>query len=88
MNFYVLMESLYRRYGEPDREPSLRTEPEQEVALFKSDASIAFPGSDLSTLERSESGQFILTTRFLFFRQPVTAARLLPGSNGAGIRAE
>ena len=67
MNFYVLMESLYRRYGEPDREPSLRTEPEQEVALFKSDASIAFPGSDLSTLERSESGQFILTTRFLGF---------------------
>ncbi|WP_407202343.1 hypothetical protein [Citrobacter koseri] len=47
MNFYVLMESLYRRYGEPDREPSLRTEPEQEVALFKSDASIAFPGTSI-----------------------------------------
>ncbi|MDM3008088.1 phage terminase large subunit family protein [Citrobacter sp. CK191] len=52
MNFYVLMESLYRRYGGADREPSLRTEPEREVALFKSDASIAFPGSDLSTLVR------------------------------------
>ena len=67
MNFYVLMESLYRQYGEPGCEPSLRTEPEHEVALFKSDASIAFPGSDLSTLERSDSGQFILTTKFLGF---------------------
>lgn len=67
MNFYVLMETLYRQYGEVDREPSLRTEPEQEVVLFKSDASIAFPGSDLSTLERSETGQFILTTKFLGF---------------------
>ncbi|EAW1720467.1 type VI secretion system baseplate subunit TssG [Salmonella enterica subsp. indica] len=67
MNFYVLMEALYRRYGLPDSEPSLRTEPAQEVALFKSDASIAFPGSDLSTLERSRNGQFILTTKFLGF---------------------
>lgn len=67
MNFYVLMESLYRQYGELGREPSLRTEPEHEVALFKSDASIAFPASDLSTLERSDSGQFILTTKFLGF---------------------
>lgn len=67
MNFYVLMELLYRRYGGADREPSLRTEPEQEVALFKSDASIAFPGSDLSTLERSDTGQFTLTTKFLGF---------------------
>lgn len=67
MNFYMLMESLYRRYGEPNSEPSLRTEPEQEVALFKSDASIAFPGSDLSTLERSDTGQFTLTTKFLGF---------------------
>lgn len=67
MNFYILMESLYRRYGDPDQEPSLRTEPEQEVALFKSDASIAFPGSDLSTLERSDNGQFTLTTKFLGF---------------------
>ncbi|EFE05982.1 type VI secretion protein, VC_A0111 family [Citrobacter youngae ATCC 29220] len=61
------MESLHRRYGKADEEPSLRTEPEQEVVVFKSDASIAFPGSDLSTLERSESGQFILTTKFLGF---------------------
>ncbi|WP_032940790.1 type VI secretion system baseplate subunit TssG [Citrobacter youngae] len=67
INFYVLMESLHRRYGKADEEPSLRTEPEQEVVVFKSDASIAFPGSDLSTLERSESGQFILTTKFLGF---------------------
>ncbi|HCB2207330.1 TPA: type VI secretion system baseplate subunit TssG [Citrobacter farmeri] len=67
MNFYVLMESLYRRYGEQNDEPSLRTEPEQEVALFKSDASIAFPGSDLSSLERSDTGQFTLTTKFLGF---------------------
>lgn len=67
MNFFVLMESLYRRYGGADREPSLRTEPEQEVVLFKSDASIAFPVSDLSTLERSDSGQFTLTTKFLGF---------------------
>ncbi|AGB79557.1 type VI secretion protein, VC_A0111 family [Enterobacteriaceae bacterium strain FGI 57] len=67
MNFYMLMESLYRRYGAPNQEPSLRTEPEQEVALFKSDASIAFPCSDLSTLERSDSGQFTLTTKFLGF---------------------
>ena len=38
------------------------------MALFKSDASIAFPGSDLSTLERSDSGgQFILTTKFTGF---------------------
>ena len=67
MNFFVLMESLYRRYGGADREPSLRTEPEQEVVLFKSDASIAFPVSDLSTLDRSDSGQFTLTTKFLGF---------------------
>ena len=67
MNFYVLMDALYRRYGEPGGEPSLRTEPEQEVTLFKSDASIAFPGSDLSTLERNPAGQFTLTTKFLGF---------------------
>lgn len=67
MNFYVLMDALYRRYGEPGKEPSLRTAPEREVALFKSDPSIAFPGSDLSTLERSDNGQFILTTKFLGF---------------------
>ncbi|HCD1256227.1 TPA: type VI secretion system baseplate subunit TssG [Citrobacter amalonaticus] len=66
-NFFVLIESLYRQYGGADREPSLRTEPEQEVVLFKSDASIAFPGSDLSTLERRDSGQFTLTTKFLGF---------------------
>ncbi|MDK9362677.1 type VI secretion system baseplate subunit TssG [Lelliottia wanjuensis] len=64
-NFFVLMDSLYRRYGGADREPSLRTDPEQEVVLFKSDASIAFPGSDLSGLARSDAGQFILTTQFL-----------------------
>jgi type VI secretion system protein ImpH len=67
MNFYVLLESLYRRYGERGSEPSLRTEPEDEVVLFKSDASIAFPGSDLSTLERNEARQFSLTTKFLGF---------------------
>lgn len=66
-NFFVLMDSLYRRYGDADREPSLRTDPEQEVALFKSDASIAFPGSDLSGLTSSDAGQFILTTQFLGF---------------------
>lgn len=63
VNFYLLLESLYRRYGEP----SLRSEPENEVVLFKSDASIAFPGSDLSALECSEAGQFSLTTKFLGF---------------------
>lgn len=67
VNFYVLLESLYRRYGKPGSEPSLRTEPEDEVVLFRSDASIAFPGSDLDTLERSEAGQFSLTTKFLGF---------------------
>lgn len=66
-NFFVLMESLYRRYGDADLEPCLRTEPEQEVTLFKSDASIAFPGSDLSRLERGATGQFTLTTKFLGF---------------------
>lgn len=66
-NFFVLMDSLYRRYGGADREPSLRTDPEQEVALFKSNASIAFPGSDLSGLAQSDAGQFILTTQFLGF---------------------
>lgn len=25
INFYVLMESLYRRYGAPNQDPSLRT---------------------------------------------------------------
>ncbi|EPC0891774.1 type VI secretion system baseplate subunit TssG [Citrobacter freundii] len=66
-SFYVLLESLYRRYGEPGSEPSLRAEPEQEVVLFKSDASIAFPGSDLTSLARDENGQFTLTTKFLGF---------------------
>ncbi|EBJ0971349.1 type VI secretion system baseplate subunit TssG [Salmonella enterica] len=67
MNFYALMDSLYRRYGEPGQEPSLRTEPGDEVALFKSDASIAFPGSDLTSLTRNDAGQFTLTTKFLGF---------------------
>ncbi|WHP32016.1 type VI secretion system baseplate subunit TssG [Trabulsiella odontotermitis] len=65
MNFYMLLESLYRRHGDSGCEPSLRTEPGKEVVLFKSDASISFPGSDLSTLERNDNGQFSLTTRFL-----------------------
>lgn len=67
LSFYVLMDSLYRQYGEPGGEPSLRTEPGREVALFKSDASIAFPGSDLSMLECSDTGQFTLMTKFLGF---------------------
>lgn len=66
-SFYVLLESLYRRYGEPGSEPSLRMEPEQEVILFKSDASIAFPSSDLTSLTRDDRGQFTLTTKFLGF---------------------
>ncbi|EOF5384275.1 type VI secretion system baseplate subunit TssG [Salmonella enterica] len=66
-NFYVLLEALYRRYGAPGKDLSLRTEPEQEVVRFSSDASIAFPGSDLSQLSRSEAGQFVLETRFLGF---------------------
>lgn len=67
LSFYVLLESLYRRYGEPNREPSLRTEPKNEVVLFKSNASIAFPGSDLTSLARNGNGQFTLTTSFLGF---------------------
>ncbi|WP_333498805.1 type VI secretion system baseplate subunit TssG [Kluyvera sp. CHPC 1.2972] len=67
INFYVLLESLYRRYGGPGSEPSLRNEPEDEVVLFKSDASIAFPGSDLTSLTRSDRGQFVLTSKFLGF---------------------
>lgn len=66
-NFYVLMEALYRRYGVPDKDISLRTEPDQEVVRFNSDASIAFPGSDLSTLSRNDAGQFVLGTKFLGF---------------------
>ena len=64
-NFFVLLESLYRRYGEPGREPSLRTEPKDEVVLFKSDASIAFPGSDLISLTRCIAAYSILTHTFL-----------------------
>lgn len=67
ISFYVLLESLYRRYGEPGSEPSLRTEPEDEVVLFKSDASIAFPGSDLTSLTRRDNGQFTLISTFLGF---------------------
>lgn len=67
ISFYVLLESLYRRYGEPGSEPSLRTEPEDEVVLFKSDASIAFPGSDLTSLTRRDNGQFTLFSTFLGF---------------------
>ncbi|MBJ9293294.1 type VI secretion system baseplate subunit TssG [Citrobacter werkmanii] len=67
INFYVLLESLYRRYGEPGSEPSLHTEPEEEVVLFQSDASIAFPGSDLTSLTHGASGQFTLTAKFLGF---------------------
>ncbi|EGY1704174.1 type VI secretion system baseplate subunit TssG [Salmonella enterica] len=67
ISFYVLLESLYRRYGEPGSEPSLRTEPEDEVILFKSDASIAFPGSDLTSLTRRDNGQFTLISTFLGF---------------------
>lgn len=67
INFYVLMESLYRRYETPGNEPSLRTEPENETVLFKSDASIAFPGSDLSLLESTAHGQYSLTAKFLGF---------------------
>ena len=67
LNFYVLMDALYRQYGESGEEPSLRTEPDREVALFKSDAGIAFPGSDLTMLGRNDTGQFSLTTKFLGF---------------------
>ncbi|HDR2158468.1 TPA: type VI secretion system baseplate subunit TssG [Enterobacter cancerogenus] len=67
INFYALLESLYRRHGAPGEEPSLRTEPDSEVVLFSSDASIAFPGSDLTSLTRDARGQFRLTTRFLGF---------------------
>lgn len=67
INFYALMESLYRRNGNAEQEPSLRTEPEDEAVLFRSDASIAFAGSDLSKLERSDTGQYLLTTKFLGF---------------------
>lgn len=66
-NFYNLMESLYRQYGAPDQEISLRTEPAQEVIRFCSDAGIDFPGCDLTHLSRNDAGQFILTTRFLGF---------------------
>jgi hypothetical protein len=37
------------------------------VALFKSDPSIAFPGSELTSLIRNDAGQFTLTTKFLGF---------------------
>ncbi|OYQ95238.1 type VI secretion system baseplate subunit TssG [Citrobacter freundii] len=76
-SFYVLLESLYRRYGEPGSEPSLRTEPEQEVVLFKSDASIAFPGSDLTSLTRDDRGQFTLTSKFLGFSGSLSMSRYL-----------
>lgn len=65
VNFYALMEAFTRQYGEPGTEPSLRTDPDKEVVLFKSDASIAFPGSDLSILSRNADGQLTLVTRFL-----------------------
>lgn len=67
ISFYVLLESLYRRYGELNQEPSLRAEPKDEVVLFKSNASIAFPASDLASLTRDDGGQFTLTTSFLGF---------------------
>ncbi len=63
-NFYVLMEALYRRYGAPGRDISLRTEPAREIVRFSSDASIGFPGTDLSALSRSQNGQYVLQTRF------------------------
>ncbi len=66
-NFYVLMEALYRRYGAPGRDISLRTEPAQEIVRFSSDANIGFPGTDLSVLSRSQNGQYVLQTRFLGF---------------------
>ncbi|HEX4504029.1 MAG TPA: type VI secretion system baseplate subunit TssG [Scandinavium sp.] len=65
INFYVLMEALYREASESEREPSLQVSPEQERVLFQSDASIAFPGNDLSSLKRNHRGQLLLTTRFL-----------------------
>lgn len=49
-NFYVLMEALYRRHGAPGQDISLRTEPAREIVRFSSDASISFPGTDLSAL--------------------------------------
>lgn len=45
-NFYVLMEALYRRYGAPGQDISLRTEPAQEIVRFSSDANIGFPGTE------------------------------------------
>ena len=66
-NFYVLMEALYRRYGAPGQDISLRTEPAQEIVRFSSDANIGFPGTDLSVLSRSQNGQYVLQTRFLGF---------------------
>lgn len=66
-NFYVLMEALYRRHGAPGQDISLRTEPAREIVRFSSDASISFPGTDLSALSRSQNGQYVLQTRFLGF---------------------
>lgn len=62
-NFFALMESLYRHTGYRS-EVSLDTEPEDEIAHFVADASLAFPKSDVVSLTKKENGQYAITVSF------------------------
>lgn len=63
-NFYALVEAIYKRTGTYEH-ISLQTEPHEEAVRFEADASIAFPLSDVMTLELNKSQQFIMTVAFM-----------------------
>ncbi len=67
---------------------SLRTEPAREIVRFSSDASIGFPGTDLSALSVARTDSMYCKPGSRFFRQPVAATGLLSGSDGAGVCTE
>ena len=62
-NFFALMESLYLHTGHRSV-VSLDTEPEDEIAHFVADASLAFPKSDVVSLTKKENGQYAITVSF------------------------
>lgn len=64
-SFYALVEALCRKAPAQDPDFPLRTSPSQEAILFRADASLAFPLSDVKHLTETPYGQHVMTTTFL-----------------------
>lgn len=63
-NFYQLLELIYKLH---DRQGDLTKDsfPEDELVRFTANGTLAFPTSDISGLEETEDGQYLLETTFL-----------------------